>query len=234
MSLEQILTKLPVDIINIIDEYRYQYKSSWTRNLMKAVMIELKTFRDCSIFLDASNRIDPFCSRIKTIIDSMLLNKTTIYGSKVHSKFRQTMSKLNKDNNQFFNWQANNIHRYVSNLTRKYDAHAKSTIKTTTMQHRICIKCHEPRSINKYYMNGTTRRQVCGVCHNAERSNGLRKNYYVKRAVGFNRYPEELRKKIIADIAVDNIMTIYKRYATEYPKLKYRSLLKYHSSGQIV
>ena len=101
---------------------------------------------------------------------------------------------------------------------------------------KLCQKCQEVKELKTgFYKSGEKCWQkYCKLCHNASRSKYATNTVYEKKPTGFNKLPEALQEKIKYDIYVKiNFKDICKKYKTEYPQVKYQTLLRLNREGKI-
>ncbi len=98
---------------------------------------------------------------------------------------------------------------------------------------RICAHCD--RSVYKSKFSCVA--NMCQECYECEQHalylEG--KRVYIKRPTGYDRYPIELKRLIVADIKNKiSLREIHRRHSPAFPILKYFSLAKYVRLGQVV
>mgnify|MGYP001563671381 CR=1 FL=1 len=101
----------------------------------------------------------------------------------------------------------------------------------TKEQKKYCKMCEEVKPLEGgFYKAGVSYQKYCIPCHNKKRYEYAHTYKYVKKPKGFQKLPEDTRKKILYDISVKiNYKDISKKYNINYITLcswKRKGLIK--------
>ena len=98
-------------------------------------------------------------------------------------------------------------------------------------QQKLCRMCDKVKDLEGgFYKAGNSYQRNCIPCHNIKRYDYAHKYKYTKKVKGFQKLPEDIRKKILYDIS---IKLTYKEIADKY-KIKYTTLLSWKKKNLLI